>query len=155
MDDKKTALIGDFGLALRVSKEVGGTLKTWQWLAPEVISADSEGYDEKSDVFSFGIILWEIITLEIPYDEYQKDPAYFVDNLQEWKLQEVKTAIIENNLRPTIPESCPEYLKTILEGCWQRFPAERISAREIINLLEQNNEMLEHTSTRHRPGLIT
>lgn len=42
-----------------------GNLGTYQWMAPEVIT--SNAYTEKADVFSFGIILWEIAAREPPY----------------------------------------------------------------------------------------
>jgi serine/threonine protein kinase len=42
-----------------------GKIGTYQWMAPEVISGQS--YTEKADIFSFGIILWEIASREPPY----------------------------------------------------------------------------------------
>jgi serine/threonine protein kinase len=134
------AKIGDFGLSLRVNKEVGGSLKTWQWLAPEVLSSESAGYDEKSDCFSLGIILWELLTLSIPYAEYKQDPLYF--NGKEWLLQPIKGAIINEGLRPTIPEDCLPYYADILRGCWQTNPKERLSAAQVTHLLEQSNSFL-------------
>ena len=42
-----------------------GKIGTYQWMAPEVIT--NQKYTEKADVFSFGIILWEIAVREPPY----------------------------------------------------------------------------------------
>lgn len=132
-------------MALHVSNKVAGVLKTWQWLAPEVISVSSEssGYDEKSDIFSLGVILWELISLKIPYDEYQSNPKYFHKDLQEWKLQDIKTAIVEENLRPTIPANCPPFYADIITRCWKLDPEERISAFEITTLLEKAHPILK------------
>ena len=46
-----------------------GQCGTYQWMAPEVIEGRS--YTEKADVFSYGIILWELLTRRIPYDGMQ------------------------------------------------------------------------------------
>lgn len=42
-----------------------GKIGTYQWMAPEVIA--SQKYSEKADVFSYGIILWEIASREPPF----------------------------------------------------------------------------------------
>ena len=46
-----------------------GQCGAYQWMAPEVIEGRS--YTEKADVFSYGIILWELLTRRIPYDGMQ------------------------------------------------------------------------------------
>jgi len=73
------------------------------WLAPEVIS-ESE-YTEKSDVYAFGIIMWELICRKHPFHEYSF-------------LNEIEAAILEGK-RPVFPPDCPkswiELTKTMLE----------------------------------------
>src|SRR4051812_27981432 len=44
---------------------------TWQWLAPEVIDAESLKSDERADIYSFGIVAWEILTRAYPFDEFE------------------------------------------------------------------------------------
>jgi len=46
-----------------------GKIGTYQWMAPEVIA--SQKYSEKADVFSYGIILWEIASREPPFKSNQ------------------------------------------------------------------------------------
>lgn len=61
-------------------------------MAPEVI--DSNRYTEKADVFSYGVILWELAT--------RKPPYYGIDG------QEVARRVVQENLRPSIKErDCP------------------------------------------------
>src|SRR3990167_7951882 len=67
--------IGDFGLARSITSSIAGTLNTWQWLAPEVISDDGE-YNLSSDVYSFAISFWELLAFSYPFDEYQQHPRY-------------------------------------------------------------------------------
>ncbi|XWS18504.1 hypothetical protein CRYUN_Cryun32bG0049600 [Craigia yunnanensis] len=61
--------VGDFGLS-RLKHETYLTTKTGketpQWMAPEVLR--NEPSDEKSDVYSLGVILWELATEKIPWD---------------------------------------------------------------------------------------
>ena len=54
-----------------MSTFIGGLGKTWQWLAPEVIDADSTQFDQRSDIYSFGVVMWEILTREYPFSEYK------------------------------------------------------------------------------------
>jgi mitogen-activated protein kinase kinase kinase 9 len=57
--------IADFGWSRSLANYMTGKIGTYQWMAPEVIS--NEAYTEKADVFSFGVILWEIAVREPPY----------------------------------------------------------------------------------------
>ncbi|CAK7335460.1 unnamed protein product [Dovyalis caffra] len=68
VDKNWTVKVGDFGLSkwkyatFLTAKSGRGTP---QWMAPEVLR--NEPSNEKSDVFSFGVILWELMTLSIPW----------------------------------------------------------------------------------------
>lgn len=67
MDEHGVVKVGDFGVA-RVQTQTGvmtAETGTYRWMAPEVI--EHKPYDHKADVFSFGIVLWELLTGEIPY----------------------------------------------------------------------------------------
>ena len=83
-----------------------------------------EQYTEKADVFSFGIIMWELIGRTKPFDEYDIAQSSFTYQLED--------AIIEG-LRPTIPkgmECPPEYVK-LMERCWDGDPKARPQFEEI------------------------
>jgi len=61
------AKVGDFGISRPVVAGAGGTREvgTWIYMAPEIFT--SGAYDEKVDVFSFGIVLYELIADAFPY----------------------------------------------------------------------------------------
>eukprot|EP00698_Gefionella_okellyi_P020823 TRINITY_DN6616_c0_g1_i1.p1 TRINITY_DN6616_c0_g1~~TRINITY_DN6616_c0_g1_i1.p1 ORF type:complete len:306 (-),score=51.19 TRINITY_DN6616_c0_g1_i1:41-892(-) len=95
----------DFGLS-RVSHAVvklTGGRGTVHWMAPEVIA--HENYGSKADVYSFGIILWEMCAREIPYEDFD----------DEMKIAE---AVLIKQHRPTIPSYVPPDLAKLIRTCW-------------------------------------
>jgi serine/threonine protein kinase len=66
------AKVADFGLSRPVFVGATGFLNTWQWLPPEVIDLNSKGFTEMADVYSFAIIMWELMTGEFPFEEFDE-----------------------------------------------------------------------------------
>jgi serine/threonine protein kinase len=79
-----------------------GQCGTFQWMSPEVMQ--SQRYTEKADVFSFGIILWEVLFRQVPY--------------QGMNSVQVSIAVITQNLRPPIPADTPAELARLMQECW-------------------------------------
>lgn len=52
------AKVGDFGLSQKVAPFLDSALQTWGWMAPEALKGSP--YTELCDVYSFGIVAWEI-----------------------------------------------------------------------------------------------
>ncbi|KAF7126845.1 hypothetical protein RHSIM_Rhsim11G0194500 [Rhododendron simsii] len=68
MDENEVVKVADFGVA-RVKSQTGvmtAETGTYRWMAPEVI--EHKPYDHKADVFSFGIVLWELLTGKLPHE---------------------------------------------------------------------------------------
>ncbi|XP_047320085.1 serine/threonine-protein kinase STY8-like [Impatiens glandulifera] len=115
--------VSDFGVA-RVLVESGvmtAETGTYRWMAPEVIL--HKPYSHKADVFSFGIVLWELLTGELPYAD----------------LKPVKAAngVIKEGLRPKIPETAHPKLVGLIEKCWHQNADMRPDFSEIISILQQ------------------
>lgn len=51
IDADVNAIVGDFGLSRHVAPHLGEILPTWQWLAPQVIDPESDGYDHTADIY--------------------------------------------------------------------------------------------------------
>ncbi|KAJ0976537.1 hypothetical protein J5N97_012011 [Dioscorea zingiberensis] len=93
---------------------------TYRWMAPEVIN--HQQYDQKADVFSFAIVLWELVTSKIPYD----------------KLTPLQAALgVRQGLRPELPDNGHPVLLDLMQRCWEALPAKRPSFSEIIVELEE------------------
>ncbi|KAJ0231780.1 Serine-threonine/tyrosine-protein kinase [Hirschfeldia incana] len=115
--------VGDFGLSkikrnTLVSGDVRGTLP---WMAPELLNGSSSKVSEKVDVFSFGIVLWEILTGEEPYANMHYGA--------------IIGGIVNNTLRPTIPAFCDDEWRRLMEQCWAPNPMARPSFTEIAGRL--------------------
>ncbi|KAL6603065.1 hypothetical protein ACP70R_043426 [Stipagrostis hirtigluma subsp. patula] len=115
--------VGDLGLSKVKCQTLisGGVRGTLPWMAPELLNGSSSLVSEKVDVFSFGIVLWELLTGEEPY----ADLHYGV----------IIGGIVSNTLRPQVPDSCDPEWRSLMEQCWATEPSERPSFTEIANRL--------------------
>jgi len=91
------------------------------WMAPEVMM--NEPFNEKADVYSFGLILWFLLMKEEPFTEFQE-------------LEPFTKAICIDKMRPPIPDTCNPNLKTLIENCWHPNPNMRPTFKEIIPRIE-------------------
>ncbi|AES62939.2 putative dual-specificity kinase TKL-Pl-4 family [Medicago truncatula] len=123
MDENGVVKVADFGVA-RVRAQSGvmtAETGTYRWMAPEVI--EHKPYDHKADVFSFGVVLWELLTGKLPYE--------FLTPLQ------AAIGVVQKGLRPTIPKSTHPKFVQLLEKSWQQDPTLRPDFSEIIESLQQ------------------
>lgn len=128
MDETGVVKIADFGVA-RVMDSAGimtAETGTYRWMAPEVI--EHKPYGGRADVFSFGILLWELLTGMVPYQDLTPLQA--------------AVGVVQKGLRPVIPPNTPGQLAAVMVACWARDPAGRPSFEE---LRHQLHEILEST----------
>ncbi|XP_073037296.1 serine/threonine-protein kinase STY46-like [Primulina eburnea] len=123
MDENEVVKVADFGVA-RVKAETGvmtAETGTYRWMAPEVI--EHKPYDHKADVFSFGVVLWELLTGKLPYE--------YLTPLQ------AAVGVVQKGLRPTIPKQTNPKLAELLEGCWQQDPTLRPDFSVVTEILQK------------------
>jgi hypothetical protein len=103
--------------------EINGefSIRTPLYMAPEVMR--NEEISEKVDIYSMGVIMWELLTQQDPFSNHS-DYQVFVD------------AVCNKKERPIIPSWCPESLRTLITSCWNEDLALRPSMREIVTALE-------------------
>ncbi|CAD6335207.1 unnamed protein product [Miscanthus lutarioriparius] len=115
--------VGDFGLSKikRNTLVSGGVRGTLPWMAPELLNGSSNKVSEKVDVFSFGIVMWEILTGEEPYANMHYGA--------------IIGGIVNNTLRPPVPGSCDPEWRRLMEQCWAPDPVQRPAFTEIAGRL--------------------
>eukprot|EP00741_Cyanophora_paradoxa_P017250 tig00020961_g16661.t1 len=115
--------IGDFGLA-RFKAESGimtAETGSYRWMAPEVIR--HEKYNEKVDVYSFALVVWEMLTGQMPFVGYTPVQAAM--------------AVARQGARPPIPSGCPPRLASMIERCWASRPDDRPAFSEVLGMLDE------------------
>ena len=133
-----------------VHGSVCGTLRSWRWMAPEALSESLEKYDQRADTYSFGIILWELVTISLPFDEFANDTKYKKGNWEE----NLTKAIIEDHVRPTIPLDCPIEIANLIASCWnskiEKRPTSAVICATLANALGMSDEIPCDSLSRNR-----
>lgn len=123
IDDDFHLKIADFGIACEeeycdlLADDPG----TYRWMAPEMIKR--KPYGRKADVYSFGLVLWEMVAGSIPYEDMNPIQAAF--------------AVVHKNMRPCMPADCPPAMRALIEKCWSLQPEKRPEFWQIVKVLEQ------------------
>ena len=113
----KTAQIADFGLTgpadiEKTNQKICGVLP---YMSPEVLNG--RPYTKAADIYSFGMITYEVVTGERPFGERSHDIHLVCD--------------IFDGVRPKISNNVPKLFKFIIEKCWDPIPENRPTAEEL------------------------
>ncbi|CAK4076440.1 unnamed protein product [Aphanomyces euteiches] len=126
-----TVAIADFGLSrsteslLTQYSNVGRFVGTLNWMSPEQRFSPRK-VTVQSDVWSFGMTVWQLVARDIPYRDYCQE--------------EIEEAIQSENNRPGRPEELAkdyESLWDLITWCWKLNPLERPESRDIVSFLEE------------------
>ena len=89
------------------------------WMAPEI--QRNEVYTEKADVYSFSLVLYELVTLQVPFQN--------ISHL------DLHSHVVLKKERPSIPSDCPTDVAQLIESCWHDIPSKRPSFAAILDTL--------------------
>ena len=111
--------ICDFGYSRHVSTDdiMTKNVGTPHWMAPELLD-NSSGYDNKIDVYAYGIVCWELLTSQLPYYGLQAT--------------QVIAQVMVNDIRPPLPKNVSPPVKNLIEQCWARDPKARPTFNQIL-----------------------
>jgi hypothetical protein len=130
LDAQGCVLVSDFGISKSLNAataQTGNNAKgSAPWMSPEALAA--EPATEPRDVYAFGVVMWEIMSLQKPWEDMQ--------------LPQIVHAVCvkpsPENRPPldAIDASYPAPLLALMQACWAQDPAARPSFTEIIRRLE-------------------
>ena len=116
----------DFGLAqirsetTQQSKLTSALPFTLQWTAPEKLRMKK--HTDKSDIYSLGIVYWELAANEIPYHGHQNAV--------------IREFVLAGD-RLEIPETTPRHFTALIEKCWAHNPNDRPDSSDVIDNIEK------------------
>ncbi|KAH9395261.1 hypothetical protein TYRP_020823, partial [Tyrophagus putrescentiae] len=125
-----TLKISDFGTSRRWTDDRSTKMTfagTVAWMAPEIIR--NEPCSEKVDVWSFGVLLWELLHCEIPYRDVDSSAIIW--------------GVGSNSLTLPVPATCPPPFAALLATCWAASPRHRPSFTQVLLDLEAAAPALE------------
>ena len=122
VDENWNVKVADFGFA-RIKEENATMTRcgTPCWTAPEVIRG--EKYDERADVYSFGVIMWEVVTRKEPFAGRN--------------FMGVSLDVLEGR-RPAIPGDCPADFRKVMKRCWHASADKRPSMDDVLTFLAKH-----------------
>ncbi|XP_022652311.1 mitogen-activated protein kinase kinase kinase 7-like isoform X2 [Varroa destructor] len=119
VDGMLTLKICDFGTACDLQTNMTNCKGSAAWMAPEVFTGTN--YTQKCDIFSWGIILWEVLSRQKPYEDM--DFAYQIL----WA--------IKDNKRPPMIYDAPKVIQDLMARCWHPLPENRPTSSDIVQLM--------------------
>ncbi|XP_068762211.1 fibroblast growth factor receptor 4-like isoform X1 [Montipora capricornis] len=148
IDHNHVAKLGDFGLARDISKDgiytqTSNDRVPWRWLSLE--SLKDHSYTYCSDVWSFGIVLWEIAA-------YGEQPYPFIETPCDLK------TYLSQGERMSSPKHCCKKMYKLMSSCWDETPSERPTFAAIAEKLKSYLEKvhkIDYVNTRHGEGILS
>ncbi|XP_053671359.1 mitogen-activated protein kinase kinase kinase 7 [Anopheles nili] len=113
--------ICDFGTVTDKATLMTNNKGSAAWMAPEVFEGST--YTEKCDVFSWGIILWEVMAREQPFKHI--DSSYAIM----WR--------VHQGSRPPLIEHCPKPIEQLMIRCWAQDPINRPAMKDVVSLMNE------------------
>eukprot|EP01135_Chromosphaera_perkinsii_P008018 Nk52_evm90s1073 gene=Nk52_evmTU90s1073 len=162
VDSRWTLKLTDFGLydLMEMEERDEDYYESYQyyksllWTAPELLVEPQGRRGTKAgDVFSYGIILSELINREPPYADLCMEPIEIIEGLR------------DESILPAVPDgNCPEELKPVIESCWEAEEerpsfeqvyrrVQRVNPHRNVNILDNMSKMLENY-TQNLEGII-
>lgn len=126
-------LISDFGMSKFFKPDESNDQSKWggsySYMAPEIINGLN--YNQKADVYSFGIIMFEVVTGLVPYPDFKNG------KIKSFHLQ---NKICLEDYRPQFESEIKESFKELVERCWSKEPDDRPTFSELFKMLSNKDD---------------
>lgn len=132
LDENFRAKLTDFGMS-RIRKEAtsiattSDIVGTIPWMAPELFGPEPK-YTKKSDIYSFGLTIWEVIARKRPFAN---------------AIPQAIPNLVCKGEREVIPSECPKRMTDLIQLCWKEKARDRPTIEEVIAHLEEETEASE------------
>ncbi|XP_061634780.1 tyrosine-protein kinase JAK1 isoform X3 [Phyllopteryx taeniolatus] len=139
VENERTVKIGDFGLTKSIKdNEVYYTVKDDNdspiyWYAPECLTQCK--FYLASDVWSFGVTMYELITYCDPNKTPMQLFSKMLDSAQGQMIIVHLVGVLEVGKRLPQPDGCPERVYDVMCKCWEHAPERRITFKQLIDEL--------------------
>jgi serine/threonine protein kinase len=107
------------------------------WIAPELFV--KRHYTEKADVYSYGVILWELLTRRMPFGDIESFSI---------------PLLVSRGERPPFPKDCSPEWKKLIKLCWHQKPQKRPDFKQILQRLRKMVDVRRFYVFFIRLGLI-
>lgn len=130
LDSNKYPLICDFGNSRQISMvhvDEGTQRGTTLYMSPEMLKIDDVTTEVllPSDIFSFGVVVYNLLTDKMPYSDE-------IDDLNVNSLSK----FLNDGKRIKLPDSIPSWFRALIQLCWKQNPDERPTIDDIVNLFD-------------------
>lgn len=131
LDENFRPKLADFGFAKVISSYEPNTPRrgSYPWMAPEVMT--SSKYGVKADVYSFGMLMYEIVVGKTPFGDFKS-------------VADIVHAVTKKNARPPLPNPRLNIFE-LIEKCWSTNPDKRPDFNEIVPMLATETYILPGT----------
>jgi serine/threonine protein kinase len=137
-----TLKLFDFGLAkvlqpgdYQETYHLTGHTGSLRYMSPEV--ARYLPYNLSADVYSFGILLWQLYSMSMPFETMSRSAH--------------SQFVVYGGERPPLDPAWPESLQEIMTTCWQEVPYQRPTMKDVCYLLQQELNTLEEATGKCSP----
>ncbi|RWS02415.1 Mitogen-activated protein kinase kinase kinase 7-like protein [Dinothrombium tinctorium] len=126
--------ICDLGTACDIATQMTSNRGTIAWMAPEVF--ESRKYTEKCDVYSWGVILWQVLSRQIPYNNMSYCQIMWA---------------VHKGQRPPLLKNCPKPIESLITRCWHQDPETRLSIAEVVEKMQLILEIIDKEQRKPTP----
>lgn len=95
-------LVTDFNTSCLLTADMTPAVGSTRWMAPELLH--DQAYSEKTDVYAYGMVCYEMLTRQLPFSSYSLHQAALK---------------VSSGKRPALPTSCSRWVEELITACWQ------------------------------------